>query len=78
MAVLTGCSDDLGPDLAACTAKTMEIYRSAQVSDERTAAYLRECMIRKGWPLGSGLIQTQNAMMAARTTADKKLTASLS
>jgi hypothetical protein len=28
--------------------------------------------------LGSGLIQTQNAMMAARTTADKKLTASLS
>ena len=29
-------------------------------------------------PLGSGLIQTQNAMMAARTTADKKLTASLS
>jgi hypothetical protein len=28
--------------------------------------------------LGSGLIQTQNAMIAARTTADKKLTASLS
>ena len=28
--------------------------------------------------LGFGLIQTQNAMMAARTTADKKLTASLS
>jgi hypothetical protein len=28
--------------------------------------------------LGSGLIQTQNAMMAARTTADKKLRASLS
>jgi hypothetical protein len=28
--------------------------------------------------LGSGLIQTQNAMMAARTMADKKLTASLS
>ena len=28
--------------------------------------------------LGSGLIQTQNAMMVARTTADKKLTASLS
>jgi transcriptional regulator len=28
--------------------------------------------------LGSGLIQTQNAMMAARTTADKKLIASLS
>jgi excisionase family DNA binding protein len=28
--------------------------------------------------LGSGLIQTQNAMMAARTTADRKLTASLS
>jgi hypothetical protein len=51
LAVLTGCSDDLGPDLAACTAKTMEIYRSAQVSDERTAAYLRECMIRNGWPL---------------------------
>ena len=28
--------------------------------------------------LGSGLIQTQNAMMVARTTADKKLRASLS
>jgi hypothetical protein len=28
--------------------------------------------------LGSRLIQTQNAMMAARTTADKKLRASLS
>ncbi len=28
--------------------------------------------------LGSGLIQTQNAMMVARTTADRKLTASLS
>ena len=28
--------------------------------------------------LGSGLIQIQNAMMAARTTADKKLRASLS
>lgn len=28
--------------------------------------------------LGSGLIQTQNAMMAARTTADRKLIASLS
>jgi hypothetical protein len=31
-----------------------------------------------GITLGSGLIQTQNAMMAARTTADKKLRASLS
>jgi hypothetical protein len=35
-------------------------------------------VICAAWFLGSGLIQTQNAMMAARTTADKKLTASLS
>ena len=34
-------------------------------------------MVNK-WLLGSGLIQTQNATMAARTTADRKLTASLS
>jgi hypothetical protein len=32
----------------------------------------------QGKLLGSGLIQTQNATMAARTTADRKLTASLS
>jgi hypothetical protein len=38
----------------------------------RTPAPCRRCC------LGSGLIQTQNATMAARTTADRKLTASLS
>jgi hypothetical protein len=37
-----------------------------------------ECVTNEAGFLGSGLIQTQNAMMAARTTADKKLTASLS
>jgi hypothetical protein len=39
---LIGCSDDLEPDLAACKAKTMEVYGQAQVSAEGRAAYLRE------------------------------------
>jgi hypothetical protein len=30
---LTACSDDLKPDLAACKAKTMELYKSADVSE---------------------------------------------
>jgi hypothetical protein len=38
----------------------------------------REVEQLKAIALGSRLIQTQNAMMAARTTADKKLRASLS
>jgi hypothetical protein len=48
---LTGCSDDLEPDLAACKAKAMEVYAQAQVSAEGRAAYLRECMNTEGWPL---------------------------
>jgi hypothetical protein len=48
---LTGCSDELEPDLAACKAKAMEAYRPAHLSEEELAAYLRECMIAKGWPL---------------------------
>jgi hypothetical protein len=41
---LTGCSDDLEPDLAACKAKAMEAYKPAHLSEEQPAAYLRECM----------------------------------
>jgi hypothetical protein len=48
---LTGCSDDLDPDLAACTAKTRQVYGSADVSKEQPAAYLRECMRAEGWPI---------------------------
>jgi hypothetical protein len=48
---LIGCSDDLAPDLAACKAKAMEVYKQAQVSAEDRAAYLRECMHTEGWPL---------------------------
>ena len=48
---LTGCSDDLEPDLAACKAKVMEVYRSADLSEEQRAAYIRECMIAEGWPI---------------------------
>jgi hypothetical protein len=48
---LTGCSDHLEPDLAACKAKAMEVYKPAVLSKEEQAAYLRECMIVEGWPL---------------------------
>jgi hypothetical protein len=48
---LTGCSDELEPDLAACKTKTMEVYRAAPLSEEKPATYLRECMRAKGWPL---------------------------
>jgi hypothetical protein len=48
---LTGCSDELEPDLAACKTKTMEVSRAAPLSEEKPAAYLRECMRAKGWPL---------------------------
>jgi hypothetical protein len=54
-----------------------------QVPDqEKVPTGIYQMLPRPGQPdrasLGSGLIQTQNAMMAARTTADKKLIASLS
>jgi hypothetical protein len=39
---LTACSDDLEPDLAACKGKAMD------VSEEKRAAYIRECMIPEG------------------------------
>jgi hypothetical protein len=48
---LTGCSDELEPDLAACKTKTMEVSRAAPLSEEKPATYLRECMRAKGWPL---------------------------
>jgi Prokaryotic membrane lipoprotein lipid attachment site len=48
MVALTGCSDDFEPDLAACKAKAMEVYRPAQVSEEQPAAYLRDCMSAEG------------------------------
>ena len=48
---LTGCSDDLDPDLAARTAKTGQVYGSADVPKEQPAAYLRECMRAEGWAL---------------------------
>ena len=48
---LTAGSDDLKPDLAACKAKTMDVYRTVPLSEEKPAAYLRECMRAKGWPL---------------------------
>jgi hypothetical protein len=51
LVALIGCSDDLAPDLAACRAKAMEVYKQAQVSVEGRAAYLRECMHTEGWPL---------------------------
>ena len=31
---LTGCSDELKPDLAACKAKTMDVYRTVPLSEE--------------------------------------------
>jgi hypothetical protein len=45
MVFLTACSDDLEPDLAACKGKAMD------VSEEKRAAYIRECMIPEGWPI---------------------------
>lgn len=41
---LTACSDDLEPDLAACKGKAMDL------SEEKRAAYIRECMSPKGGP----------------------------
>lgn len=32
---LTGCSDELEPDLAACKTKTMEVSRAAPLSEEK-------------------------------------------
>ena len=55
---LTGCSDDLNPDLVACKTKTKETYPAAQVWDERQATYLRECMIAEGWPLRDACLDT--------------------
>jgi hypothetical protein len=55
---LSGCSDDLEPDLAACKAKTLEVYRQANVSEEERAAYLRECMHAEGWPLRDACLDT--------------------
>jgi len=49
LVALTGCSDDLEPDLAACKAKVMEVYGPAHVLEEQPAAYLRECMHAEGW-----------------------------
>jgi hypothetical protein len=57
---LTGCSDDLKPDLAACKAKTMELYRSAELSEEEPADYLRECMRAEGWPLRDACLDTRH------------------
>ena len=42
---LTGCSDDLEPDLAACKAKVMEVYRSADLSEEQRAAYTKSLSV---------------------------------
>jgi hypothetical protein len=55
---LTGCSDELKPDLAACKAKTMDVYRTVPLSEEKPAAYLRECMRAKGWPLRDACLDT--------------------
>lgn len=43
---LTGCSDELDVDLAACKAKG-----TGDMSEEEPATYLRECMRAEGWPL---------------------------
>jgi len=51
VAALTGCSDELEPDLAECKTKAMEVSKAAPVSEEKAASYLRECMRAKGWPL---------------------------
>jgi hypothetical protein len=52
---LTAGSDDLKPDLAACKAKTMELYKSADVSEECPAsAPLRQILrIEEGRISGS-------------------------
>jgi hypothetical protein len=49
---LTACSDDFEPDLAACKAKAMD------VSAEKRAAYIRECMIPEGWPIRDACLDT--------------------
>jgi hypothetical protein len=48
---LFGCSDELEPNLAECKTKAMDVSRAAPLSEEKPAAYLRECMRAKGWPL---------------------------
>jgi hypothetical protein len=48
---LTGCSDDLEPDLTACKAKALEVHGPAHLSKEESAAYVRECMRAEGWPI---------------------------
>jgi hypothetical protein len=55
---LTGCSDELKLDLAACKAKTMDVYRTVPLSEEKPAAYLRECMRAKVWPLRDACLDT--------------------
>jgi hypothetical protein len=44
VAALAGCSDKFGADLAACKAKTREVYG------------LRECMYQQGWLLKDSCI----------------------
>src|SRR5262249_15934892 len=47
---LTGCSGQLETDITECKASALETNRQ-QMSGEKLATYLRECMRDKGWPL---------------------------
>ena len=53
---LTAGSDDLKPDLAACKAKTMELYKSADVSEEEPTGNMRA----EGWPLRDACLDTRH------------------
>jgi hypothetical protein len=55
---LTGCSDHLEADLAACEARVMGASRSAHELEETTAADLRECMRAEGWPVRDSCLDT--------------------
>jgi len=48
--LLTDCSSEVEKDLVRCKASAVETNRQ-QMSGEKLAAYLRECMKDKGWPL---------------------------
>jgi hypothetical protein len=50
MVLLTGCSSEVEKDLVRCKASAVKTNRE-QMSGEKLAAYLRECMRDNGWPL---------------------------
>jgi hypothetical protein len=46
LVALTGCSNDLETDLAACKAKA-----APATSGQKWSDFIRECMRDEGWPL---------------------------